>query len=317
MKKTILIIGGCGFIGTLLSNRLVEDGYRVICYDSELYGNFLKNNKKIKFIKDDIANFNKYNLRNVDSIIHLANIANDVSVEIDPSYSWKINVLYSKLIIEHAIKYKVKKFIFASSGSVYGVKKERNVTENLSLTPISTYNETKMIAERVFLSYQNKIKVFSLRPATVCGYSPRLRLDVSVNALTYQAFKNKKILVYGGKQIRPNIHIKDVVRVFKHVIKKKIKPGIYNIGFENLSILQIAKKITKKINSIIVIKPILDIRSYRLDSSKIIKTGFKPIFNVDDAINELLKVFKKEKFKSKEINFNILHLKKNLKKKKI
>ncbi len=314
MKKTILIIGGCGYIGTLLSTKLVDDGFKVICYDSELYGNYIKKNKKIKFIKDDINNFTNYKFKNVDTIVHLANIANDVSVEINPSYSWKINVLFSKLIIEHAIKCKVKNFIYASSGSVYGVKKEKKVSENISLTPISTYNETKMIAERVFLSYQKKIKIFSLRPATVCGYSPRLRLDVSVNALTYQAFKNGKIIVNGGKQIRPNINIQDVVGVFKHVIKNKIKPGIYNIGFENLSIIDIAKKIKKKINSKIIIKPILDIRSYRLDSSKILKTGFRPKFNVDDAIDELLKKFKENKFTSKDINFNILYLSKKFKK---
>ena len=123
-------------------------------------------------------------------------------------------------IMKFAIKNKVKKFIFASSGSVYGVKKEKKVTENLDLVPISVYNKTKMIAERVFMSFKDKIRINCIRPATVCGLSPRMRYDVSVNLLTLQALKNKQITVFGGNQIRPNIHLKDMIRLYEFFLKK-------------------------------------------------------------------------------------------------
>ena len=131
--------------------------------------------------------------------------------EIDKNLSWETSVLGTELLIRHALKNKVKRIIYASSGSVYGIKKERKVNEKLSLKPISLYNKVKMCTERLILSYKKSIEVFILRPATVCGYSPRMRLDVAVNALTFSALKNKKIKVFGGSQIRPNVHIDDMV----------------------------------------------------------------------------------------------------------
>ena len=139
----------------------------------------------------NICDIDKLNLTKFNSIIHLANIANDPAAELSPKLTWEVNVLFLNKLILNAIKYKVKKFIYASSGSVYGLKKNKKVKENLSLVPISDYNKSKMIAERVFLSYQDKIKVHCIRPATVCGLSPRMRLDVSVNMFTYQALKNE------------------------------------------------------------------------------------------------------------------------------
>ena len=143
----------------------------------------------------------------------MANIANDPAVDLNPNLSWEVNVLAGQQLADRAIRNDVKQFIFASSGSVYGIKDEEKVTEDLKLVPISVYNKTKMIAERVFMSYQNEMQIHCIRPATVCGLSPRMRLDVSVNMLTYQALKNKKITVFGGKQTRPNIHIKDMANV--------------------------------------------------------------------------------------------------------
>ena len=145
-------------------------------------------------------------------VIHLANIANDLSAELNPELSWNVNVLGTIKLLE-LCKQKIKKFLYASSGSVYGIKTEKKVTEDLSLIPISLYNKTKMTAERVLLSYSKFMKTHIIRPATVCGYSNRLRLDVSVNMLTYQALKYKKITVLGGKLIRPNLHIKDMIRI--------------------------------------------------------------------------------------------------------
>ena len=218
----ILILGGCGYVGTVLAEKLINNKKNNIkIIDTEWFGNYVKKNKRIKFIKEDIRNIKKISFNQIDTIIHLANIANDPAVELNPLLSWEINVLSAKFIIEKAIKSKVQRVIFASSGSVYGIKKEKKVTEDLDLNPISTYNKTKMIAERVLMSYKDKIKVFCIRPATVCGLSPRMRFDLTVNMLTLQALKSKKIIVHGGSQIRPNIHINDLVRVFEHFLFKK------------------------------------------------------------------------------------------------
>ena len=242
----ILVLGGCGYIGSFLVSELLKNQKnKITVVDTQWFGKNLKKNKNLKFIKSDIREINKISFKKIDTIIHLANIANDPAVDLNPTLSWDINVLATKLIVERAIKFKVKKFIYASSGSVYGVKKERKVSELLSLNPISVYNKTKMIAERILISYKDKIKIYCIRPATVCGISPRMRFDVSVNMLTLQAIKFKKIKVYGGNQIRPNIHIKDLVNLLIFIILKNIKPGIYNAGFENFSILKIARIISK------------------------------------------------------------------------
>ena len=308
-----LITGGCGYIGTLLTKHLLSKKNKVTVVDNCWFGNFHKKNKMLKVIKKDMRNFEDLNINGINTIIHLANIANDPTVELNPTLSWEVNVLASKLIARHAIKNKVKKIIFLSSGSVYGVKKEKKVTENLKLNPISTYNKTKMIAERVFLSFKDKIDITCIRPATVCGLSERLRLDLTVNKLTYDAFYKKKIFVDGGKQIRPNIHIQDLISAIDFLIfsKKKLKHNIYNIGFENLKISEIANKIKKRTGAKIRVNKNKDIRSYRQDSSRFLRLGFKPKYNVDFAINELIYFFKtKTKLNFTSKNFNLLRMKK-------
>ena len=284
----ILLTGGCGFIGSILTEKLLKNGYDVTVYDTQWFGNYLKKHRKLKFIKDDIRNIRKYNLKNYNTIIHLANIANDPGVELNQALSWEVNVLATQMLLEKAIKDKVKHFIFSSSGSVYGVKKEKKVTENLELIPISAYNKTKMVAEKIVESYGHLIKTHIIRPATVCGISPRMRLDVSVNMLSYQALENKKMTVFGGNQIRPNIHILDIVNVFYHFLKKpNLKSGAYNAGFENLKILDIAKKIKKITGAKIVVTKSNDQRSYRQDSNKLLNTGFKNKYSILDAIYEM------------------------------
>lgn len=307
-----IITGGCGYIGTKITEYLINRNHKVTIIDNLWFGNKLKKNKNLKIIKEDVRNFDKLNIKNTYAIIHLANIANDPTVELNPTLSWEVNVLASKLIADHAIKNKVKKIIYFSSGSVYGVKKENKVTENLKLNPISVYNKTKMIAERVFLSYKNIIDIKCLRPATVCGLSERLRLDVTVNKLTFDAFYKKKIFVDGGSQVRPNVNLKDIVRVVDYFLfsKKKFKEDIYNMGFENYSILKIAKKIQKKTGAKLIINKSVDIRSYRQDSSRLIKTGFKPLHSVDNAIEELIEYFKiKKKINFGTQNFNLKKMK--------
>ena len=218
-----------------------------------------------------------------------------------------------------AIKKKIKRIIYASSGSVYGIKKEKEVSENLSLKPISLYNKVKMVTERVILSYKKDIETFIVRPATVCGFSKRMRFDISVNALTFSALKNNIITVNGGSQIRPNIHINDMVDLYLFFLKKNKKyAGIYNAGFENISIIELAKKIKKIIPSkIVVIKKNFDPRSYRISSKKLLKIGFEPRYTVNDAIMEMKNRFQKKILKDNPRFHSIKWLKKIYDKKKI
>ena len=302
----ILVTGGCGYLGTILVEKLLKKNLNVVVIDRMWFGNFLKKNRRLRIIKDDFKNLNNYKLPNFNSIIHLANIANDPSAELSPSLSWEINVLGTEILMNYAKKNRIKKFLYASSGSVYGIKKERKVTENLELVPISLYNKTKMRAERIIASYSDQIDFYCIRPATICGYSPKMRLDVTVNLLTFNALQKGLMTIFGGKQIRPNIHIQDISNIFIHFLNKKLPSGFYNAGFENLSIIQIAKKIEKKVNTKIkIIKNTNDPRSYRQDSSKLLKTGFKPKFGVDYAIDELIEKFNNKQLKEKKYFYTV------------
>lgn len=284
----ILITGASGYIGCVLTDFLLRKNFKIVAIDTQWFGSNLKKHKNLKIIKKDYRNINNLDLKNVKSVIHLANIANDLSAELNPELSWNINVLGTIKLLELCKQNNVKQFIYASSGSVYGIKTEKKVTEDLSLIPISLYNKTKMTAERVLLSYSKFMKTHIIRPATVCGYSNRLRLDVSVNMLTYQALKYKKITVLGGKQIRPNLHIKDMIRIYYHFLKNKNIPnGCYNAGFENISIINLAKKIQSYIDCKIIIKKSNDPRSYRLNSDKLIKTGFRQKYFVNNGIEDI------------------------------
>jgi nucleoside-diphosphate-sugar epimerase len=296
-----------------LVKKLIKNHFvRVI--DNQWFGNYLPENKNLEIIKADIRDISKdENFKGYDAIIHLANIANDPSVDLDPSLSWEVNVLAAKKLIEISIKNNLKKFIYASSGSVYGIKDELNVTEDLDLLPISTYNKTKMICERLLLSYKDKIELFIVRPATVCGFSPRMRFDVSVNMLTLQALKKKKLTIFGGKQIRPAIHIDDMVSLYEHCLFSNIETGIYNAGFENISILDLGKKIQKIINCEIEIKKdVNDPRSYRLSSKKLLDTGFKKKFSVEDAILQLKKLYEENKLVENDSCYTVKWMKKIL-----
>jgi|TARA_B110000027_G_scaffold105875_1_gene112411 nucleoside-diphosphate-sugar epimerase len=290
MKK-LFVTGGCGYVGSLMIQSFLKD-YTIKNIDTQWFGNKLEKNKNLTNLKEDIRNLSgDFIDKNTYAVVHLANIANDPSVELDQTLSWEVNVLAAKNLIEKSIKAGVKKFIYASSGSVYGVKNEMRVTEDLDLVPISAYNKTKMICERLLLSYKDKIEVYIVRPATVCGLSPRMRFDVSVNMLTLQALKNKKITIMGGSQTRPNIHINDMIGVYEHILSSDIKPGTYNAGFENISILDLGNKIKNKIDCEIKIIESNDPRSYRQCSDKLIETGFRQKFNIDDAIDQISDAF--------------------------
>lgn len=291
MTKNILVTGGAGYIGTLLVEKLLMQGHKVTVVDTMWFGNYLNEHADLRIIQANILDIDKIPMKEIDTVFHLANIANDPTGDLNSKLTWEVNVLASKLLVEKAIFCNVKQFIYASSGSVYGVKEEEQVTEDLELLPISDYNKTKMISERVLLSYKDEINIVCIRPATVCGYSPRMRLDVSVNMLTMQALKSKVITVFGGDQARPNININDMINIYIHFLGNEKLSGIYNAGFENISILDIAKKVKAKIESKIVVSASNDPRSYRLNSDKLLQTGFTPLYCVEDAIDEIIKKY--------------------------
>ena len=301
MAKKVLLVGANGYVGSRFVERF-KDKYDLKCIDSLLRPGSLPSYIEHK----DYRDMTKSELEEFDMCLWLAGYSSVPLSKANPVDCYENN--YSGLV-DFTNKFKGI-LIYASSGSVYGIKKERNVTEDLELKPISIYNKTKMIAERILLSYKKEIDIVCIRPATVCGFSKRLRLDVSVNMLTYQAYKKNKITVLGGKQIRPNIHIKDLVRLFHFSLKKKIPGHIINAGFENLSILNLAKKIQKKIKCKIIVKKSNDPRSYRLSSNKLEKLGFKRKYNIDYAILELKNFFESKNFKDKIDNYNIKKLKK-------
>lgn len=284
----ILVTGGCGYVGTSLVPALLNDGHHITVIDTEWFGNSLPNSAQLHCITGDIRDNGIYPNEKFDSVIHLASIANDPSVDLNPELSWEVNTLATLQLLNWAKRSSVKDFIYASSGSVYGLSDEPRVTEDLPLVPISTYNKTKMVAEQIVSNWRDEFRVISLRPATICGYSPRMRFDLAVNLLTYQGLLNKHIKVFGGDQVRPNIHIADMVQVYRHFINNRdIPSGSYNAGFENLTILEIAKRIAEEVGATILIEDSNDPRSYRLDSSKLLVTGFKPQYDINDAIVDL------------------------------
>jgi len=307
----ILLTGGCGFVGTALTQKLLDEGHKVTVVDIMWFGNFLTEHKNLTIIKEDVRNADKVPMEGMDAVLHLANVANDPCSDLNPKLSWEVNALATKFLVERAIDCGVKQFIYASSGSVYGVKDEPEVTEELSLVPISDYNKTKMISECVLLSYKDKIAVQIVRPATICGVSPRMRLDLSVNMLTMQALENGKITVFGGNQTRPNMNMKDMIRVYLHFLEQGDKlHGIYNAGFENISILDIAERVVEKVPAEIIVTESNDPRSYRLSSKKLLATGFEQKYTVDDAIKEVIEAFNNGTLKNEEGCYNIKTMKK-------
>jgi nucleoside-diphosphate-sugar epimerase len=284
----VLLTGGCGYVGTALTAKLLGSGIDVTVVDAQWFGNFLPPARGLRVIAEDVRNTDRIPLDGVDSVIHLANVANDPCAELDSKLSWEVNCLATMRLADRAARSGVTQFIYASSGSVYGVKSEEQVTEGLSTEPISDYNKTKMVSDRVVLSYSGDMLVQCIRPATVCGVSQRMRLDLSVNLLTMQALTKGEITVLGGDQTRPNIHIHDMVRTYLHFLTAgRQHTGVFNAGFENMSILEIARLVQEFVPAKIIIKPSMDPRSYRLNSDKLCATGFGAEKLVKNAISEI------------------------------
>ena len=322
MEK-ILVIGGAGYVGTELVYELVKKNFKVGILDLFIYKKDLFEDikDKIEIFEEDIRNLKKVEkiLSNYDRIIHLSCISNDPGYELNPSIAKKINYESFLGLVDMCRKKTLKQFIYASSSSVYGIKNEKNVSENLKLEPLTDYSKYKVLCEKKLLDDAN-FNFTIIRPATVCGFSRKLRLDLSVNILTAHGFYNKKIKVFGGKQLRPNINIKDMVNAYIYLIDydlKKINRKIYNVGYENLSIEEIAKKVKKYLphNSEIEFIKTNDNRSYHVSSQKIEKEiNFKPKYTIDDAIKELIEKFQtiniKDPFNNPEYR-NLKELKNN------
>lgn len=284
----ILVTGGCGYVGSVLVPDLLIQGHQIEVVDTQWFGNYLASNVNLKITRKPVSAIEADDVKDKDAVIHLANIANDPSVDLNPVLSWEVNALHTNQLLDLCKRHsKISSFIYASSGSVYGVKDEEKVTEDLELVPISVYNKTKMVAERICSSFKDNFYVYNVRPATVCGISPRMRFDVVVNMFVLQAFKNKKITVFGGDQIRPNIHINDMSSVYSHLLKFTPKSGSYNAGFENLLVSEIAKMVANKFGVEIEIKSSNDPRSYRQDSTKLLTTGFVPRYRTIDAVDQI------------------------------
>lgn len=308
----ILVTGACGYKGHVLVPKLLARGYKVVAFDLQWFGNFHMPHPNLSIVKGDVRDIDIIPLDGVDCIIHLSSIANDPCGDLNPKLTWEVSALATMQLADKAKRMGIKRFIYASSGSVYGVKEEAQVTEELELKPISEYNKTKMVGERVLLSYQDDMVVQIVRPATVCGYSPRMRLDVSVNLLTMQALSKGKITVFGGDQVRPNIHIDDITDVYLHLIDHPEVTGVYNAGFENISIMEIAKLVTKYIPVEIAVTESNDPRSYRINSDKLLATGYRPKKTVEDAIREIIEKYRAGVLKDEDHFYNLRWMEKTV-----
>lgn len=302
----ILVTGGLGYVGSVLVPLLIASGHEVDIVDLGWFGNHTGRPVPAR-------NFLSLTVEDIkaDAIIHLAAVANDPTGDLDPRITWETNALATMRLADMAVRAGVNQFIYASSGSVYGVSDDPQVTEESELNPVSAYNKTKMVAERCLLSYSDKMAVQILRPATVCGLSPRMRLDVAVNMLTMQALTKKEITLHGGAQYRPNVHIQDMAAAYLWMLRCRHLTGIYNVGFENIPLIDLAERISKRTKASIEIADVTDKRSYRMNSDKLLATGFKPKHSVNQAIADLCIAYKGGNLVDKDEWHNLRMMKKN------
>jgi nucleoside-diphosphate-sugar epimerase len=302
--KTVLVTGGAGYVGAVLIPKLLDKGYRVKVLDLYIYGEdvlaSVRSHPGLREIKGDIRDLIllEKEMPGTDAVIHLACISNDPSFELNPELGKSINYDAFCPLVRIAKKYKVKRFIYASSSSVYGVKSVPEVTEDLTLEPLTDYSKFKAECEKVILEEATDEFIVSIiRPATVCGYSPRLRLDLTVNILTNHAVNKGEITVFGGEQYRPNLHIEDMTDLYIRLLEipdAKIHRKIFNVGYENYKVREIAEMVKKVIDPDLPIKttPSDDNRSYQVTSNKIRRElGFIPKHSIEEAIVDLKEAF--------------------------
>ncbi len=307
--KNIFLTGGAGYCGSLLTPQLLALGYKVTIYDTLFFGDqhLPKENPNLKIVKGDIRDVAKLAeaVKGHDAFVSLACISNDASFELDENLSTSINLDAFEPMVRAAKNAGVKRFVYASSSSVYGVSDSPDVTEDHPLVPVSLYNKYKGMCEPILNSFaDDDFTVVTFRPATVCGYSPRQRLDLSVNILTNHAVTNNKITVFGGSQLRPNLHIQDYCDAVKLLLtapREKLHKEIFNVGFQNMSIMDIAvvvkgvveKEFPEKAPIALVTTPSDDIRSYHINSDKVARVlGFKPKHTIEDAVRDLCAAFR-------------------------
>ena len=303
MKK-IFITGGAGYVGSKLVPSLLDLGYEVSVLDLMIYGDDdLENHRNLKKIKGDIRDQKlvEQSLIGHDVVIHLACISNDPSFELNPKLGKSINLDAFEPLVKASIKCKISKFIYASSSSVYGIKKEKNVTEDMSLEPLTDYSKFKGECENILNSYSSEDFITTtIRPSTVCGYAKRQRLDLVVNILTNHAFHNREIKVFGGDQLRPNVHINDMVNSYIAILNaapEKINREIFNVGYKNQSVNELAKDVQSVIGEDIKIVNTKsdDNRSYHVSSQKIKDIlNFETQFTVQDAVLDLKSAFEQK-----------------------
>lgn len=302
--KHILVTGGAGYVGAMLTPALLEAGYRVTVYDLMLFGedvfDGIADRTNLRVVRGDIRDQPALAaaLAGCDAVIHLACISNDPSFELNPELGRSINYTAFRPLVEAARDAGVRRFIYASSSSVYGIKETPNVTEDMTLEPLTDYSRFKAACEVILAEYQSpSFTTVTLRPATVCGYSPRQRLDVIVNILTTHAVHNRRIKVFGGAQLRPNIHIRDMVDCYLLMLREpadRIAGKIYNAGYQNHPVAELAEMVRAEVGEdvAVVTTPTDDNRSYHVSSEKLAQDlGFRAQHTVAQAVRELSDAF--------------------------
>ncbi|MBT3886954.1 MAG: SDR family oxidoreductase [Rhodospirillaceae bacterium] len=308
-KKTILVTGGAGYVGGILIPKLLNADYAVRVFDRYIYGkqvfDGIRPNESLTEIEGDIRDLDLVGdaVKGCDAVIHLACISNDPSADLDPALTKSINLDCFPGMVKACKSAKVPRFIFASSSSVYGISDAPQVREDHDRIPVTDYNRYKASCEDILADEaKDGFGYVSIRPATVCGYSPRLRLDLSVNVLTTHAVVNNKITVFGGTQYRPNLHIQDMTDLYLQLLEEpdeRVADKIFNAGYQNMQMMDIAKRVKsvvgqhKSDNEIeIITTPTDDIRSYRINCDKIEQElGFVPKHSIENAVEELCAAF--------------------------
>lgn len=306
--RQVLVTGGAGYVGAILVPKLLDAGYQVKVLDLYIYGNdvlgSVKDHPGLTQISGDIRDrvLLERLLPGCDAVIHLACISNDPSFELNPDLGKSINYDAFFGLVDVSKDSGVHRFVYASSSSVYGVKDEDNVTEDLALQPLTDYSKYKAMCEEVLLKKKEPGFVpVILRPATVCGYSPRLRLDLIVNILTNHAVSNREITVFGGDQMRPNIHIEDMTDIYVKSLEwpdELVDCQIFNAGHDNQRVLEIAEGVKTIVGEDVSIKtsPTNDLRSYRISTERLKNfVGFQPDRTINDAVRDLLRAYESGK----------------------
>jgi nucleoside-diphosphate-sugar epimerase len=324
-KQTVVVTGGAGYVGAVLVPKLLEKGYRVRVIDLFLFGkNVLPKHPDLESVEGDIRDQSllKEVMHGADAVIHLACISNDPSFELNPALSRTINYECFEPMVKISKESGVKRFIYASTSSVYGVSDAPEVTEDHPLVPLTDYNKYKGMCEPLLFKYQSPdFTTITIRPATVCGYSPRLRLDLTVNILTNHAINNRKILVLGGKQKRPNVHIEDISDLYVELLEmpsEKIAGKTFNAGYENFTVADLALMVQKIVSRempelgpiAIETAPSNDLRSYHVSSKKIKQElGWSPKRTLEDAVVDLCNAFKAGKIPNSMTDTNYVNVK--------